>query len=316
MVPTRGTAGAWLDSADPLTVLLWRQSDVLTRAQALQFFSRAAIEHRLTSGRWRRVHLGIYLAYDGPLTRQQQRWIAHLSAGRRAYLAGITAAELCGLRWRHSGPIHVLIPARARDRDPPPGVVVHRTRRLRSTEVNELGLPPHTTAARSLVDAAQWAHSDEQARALVAAGFQQRLVAGNELDLVLGRLSRVRRRAVIVEAVADAAGGAHSLPEAEFLRLARSASLPLPTLQVRRRAEGGTYYLDGYYEQWRLHVEIDGAQHLEPRQYWADMKRQNDVWVAGDRVLRFPSWAVRHAPAEVVRQLRAALVAAGWRPPG
>jgi hypothetical protein len=40
-----------------------------------------------------------------------------------------------------------------------------------------------------------------------------------------------------------------------------------------------------------------------------------ELWVAGDRVLRFPSWAIRHRPAEVVAQVRAALLAAGWRPP-
>jgi hypothetical protein len=42
------------------------------------------------------------------------------------------------------------------------------------------------------------------------------------------------------------------------------------------------------------------------------MKRQNDLWVAGDRVLRFPAWLVRRRPAEVAAQVRAALVAAGW----
>src|SRR5690348_15207180 len=115
MASTRRAAGAWLDSADPLTVLLWRQGDVLARAQALQFFSRGTVQHRLDSGRWRRAHRGVYVTHDGPLTRRQQYWIAYLSAGRRAYLAGLTAAELCGLRWRAADAIHVLIPAAARD---------------------------------------------------------------------------------------------------------------------------------------------------------------------------------------------------------
>ena len=53
---------------------------------------------------------------------------------------------------------------------------------------------------------------------------------------------------------------------------------------------------------------------MDVRQWWADMKRQNDLWVPGDRVLRFPSWAVRHRPDEVAAQVRAALLAAGWRP--
>jgi very-short-patch-repair endonuclease len=59
-------------------------------------------------------------------------------------------------------------------------------------------------------------------------------------------------------------------------------------------------------------VEIDGAQHLEVRAAWADMKRQNDLWITGVRVLRFPAWLVRTRPAEVLAQVRAALIAAGW----
>ena len=73
-------------------------------------------------------------------------------------------------------------------------------------------------------------------------------------------------------------------------------------------------YLDGYYEGWKIHIEVDGTQHAEVRSYWADMRRQNAVWIAGDRILRFPAWVIRHRPAEVVEQVRAALHAAGWRP--
>ena len=36
---------------------------------------------------------------------------------------------------------------------------------------------------------------------------------------------------------------------------------------------------------------------------------------AGDRILRFPAWLVRAHPADVAAQVRAAVVAAGWRPP-
>jgi very-short-patch-repair endonuclease len=298
---------------DPLTQLLCRQSDVLTRDQALAHLSPKAVEHRIRSGRWRRAHQGVYLAHNGPVTRQQQLWIAYLSVGRGGFLAGLTAAESCGLRGYRSEVIHLLIPGRQRERNPPRDVRAHRTYRLVRGEVNTLGLPPHTTAARSLVDAAQWAHSDALAVAIIAAGFQQRLVAGRDVHAILDRLPHVPRRALIREAAADATGGAHSLPEAQFVRELRRAGLPVPVLQVRRRdASGGVRYLDGYYPEWRLHIEIDGAQHLEARTYWQDMRRQNALWIAGDRVLRFPSWAIRHHPTEVLAQVKSALRAAGW----
>src|SRR5205823_8584353 len=80
-------AGRWLDSADPLTLLLWRQNDVITRQQALAHLTAKAIEHKVRSGRWQRVHGGIYLCHDGPVTREQARWIGCLAAGRHAFLA-------------------------------------------------------------------------------------------------------------------------------------------------------------------------------------------------------------------------------------
>jgi very-short-patch-repair endonuclease len=303
-----------MDGADPLTLLRWRQSDVLTRRQALAHLTAKALEHKVRSGRWQRVHDGIYLCHDGPVTRHQGFWIGYLAAGPHAVLAGATAAELCGLRGFAGRLVQVLVPARRRVRSLPAGVVMHRTTRLTAPEVNVLGLPPHTTAARALVDAAAWAPTEDVARAFVAAGYQQQLVTGDEVERVLARRGPVPRHAVILEAARDARGGAHSLPEAQLRRHLRRARLPLPRLQVRRQdTDGVVRYLDGYYDDWRIHVEVDGGQHVEVRSYWADMRRQNAVWIAGDRVLRFPAWAVRHRPADVVDQVRAALRAAGWR---
>jgi hypothetical protein len=87
--------------------------------------------------------------------------------------------------------------------------------------------------------------------------------------------------------------------------------------RVFDRADDLTYLLlrqEGiWYDEYRVHVEIDGGQHLEVRAAWADMKRQNDLWIAGARILRFPAWLVRARPGDVVAQVRAALLAGGWR---
>jgi very-short-patch-repair endonuclease len=246
------------------------------------------------------------------------RWIAVLAAGagRPALLGGLSALETLGMRGFSTDGVHVLVPAGMRDKDGPPWVVVHRTARLAGPDINRMGSPPGTMAARSLVDAAQWARTDDRARSVIAAGFQQRLVGPDDMAQVLVRMPRARRRALIAQAVADAAGGVHSLPEREFVGLCRRGGLPEPTRQARRRdALGRQRYLDAYFEQWGLHVEIDGGQHMDVRHWWADMRRQNDLWIPGDRVLRFPAWAVRERPAEVLAQVRAALLAAGWRPP-
>ena len=60
-------------------------------------------------------------------------------------------------------------------------------------------------------------------------------------------------------------------------------------------------------------MEVDGAHHMDVRHWAADMLRQNEIWIAGDRILRFPAWLIRQESAQVANQLREALRAAGWR---
>jgi len=306
------------DDMPELQLLLFRQDGVLSLRQARSLLTLDAIRHRLESGRWQLVHRSIYVTGGASqLGEQQRRWVASLAAGdgRPAALAGVSALHVLGLRGFGTFGVHTLIPARFRDHDPPPFAIVHRTARLAAHELHRNTAPPCTVAPRSVVDAAQWEATDDRAAAVVAAGFQQRFVRLDEVEHAVERQPRARRRSLVLQVARDAAGGAHSLPEIEFVRLCRRAALPVPKCQVSRvDAAGGRRYLDAYFEEYGVHVEIDGGQHLESAAWWADMKRQNDLWVAGDRVLRFPAWVVRRRPAEVAAQVRAALVAAGWRP--
>jgi hypothetical protein len=303
------------DDADELSWLLFRQEEVLSLGQALRHLSRKAIRHRVETGRWRQVHRAVFVTHNGPLSEPQLNWIAVLATGERAVLAGISAARAGGLRRYGDGKAtHLLLPAGCRVTSPPAGVVVHRSTELPKSDLVEAGRPPRTRMARALVDAAQWARTDAEARAIIAAGFQQRLVKAGDIEDVIGRLGRLRRRRLIRQTAADAAGGAHALSELDFLTLVRRAGLPEPVCQpVRYDAAGNRRYLDFYFERWRVHVEIDGGQHLDPAAAWADMRRQNDLWLPGDRVLRFPAWAVRNTPQEVIAQLHTALTEAGWR---
>ncbi|MEQ4306163.1 DUF559 domain-containing protein [Plantactinospora sp. B6F1] len=302
------------DDADELTWLLFRQEDVVTGRQARRHLTESAVRHRVRSGRWRLVHRNVYVTHSGPISAEQRLWIAVLGCGPYAVLAGLTAAIRCGLKGFRSEGIQLLRPGRLRSIAPPPGVVVRRTDTLSRDDVNRRGMPPHTTNARSLVDAAAWAGSDDQARTLIAAGFQQRLVGADDIHQVAYRRPTLRRRALILATANDARSGSESLPELRYLHAARRAGLPEPSRQHRRRdATGRVRYLDVYYERWGVHVEIDGGQHLDVRRQWADMKRQNELWICGDRVLRFPSWLVRDRPEEVIDQVRRALTTAGWR---
>jgi very-short-patch-repair endonuclease len=178
-----------------------------------------------------------------------------------------------------------------------------------------VGLPPRTTIGRSVVDAAAWARTGDEARMVLVAACQQRLVTPGEVTDALALLPEVRRRALIRTTLADIGGGAEALSEIDFVALCRRHRLPRPDPQVRRTdADGRERYLDAYWKDWHLHAEVDGAHHMDARHWAADMQRQNKIWISGDRILRFPAALIREGPAEVAAQLRAALTAAGWRP--
>ena len=55
------------------------------------------MQAKLDSGRWRRLHSGVYAAFTGPPDRAPVLWAAVLGAGPRAVLSHQTAAELHGL---------------------------------------------------------------------------------------------------------------------------------------------------------------------------------------------------------------------------
>jgi hypothetical protein len=300
--------------ATELDWLKFEQSDVVSWRQATTEVASATVKRMVARRRWQRPQRGTVATHSGPLSRQQQIWAAVLAAGRDAVCAGLTAAELEGLRGYDRPAIDLLIPA-GRRTQPMPGVRVHRTSVLPAEHVRWSGSPPRTVMARSLVDAAAWARTDDDARAVVAAAVQQRRALPEEIDAVLATMPRSRRRALVQETVRLAAGGAHSLAEVNLVALCRRFGLPQPDQQVPRiDASGRQRYLDAHWRQWRLQVEIDGSWHLEVRAWWADMQRQNELWIAGERVLRFPAWALIHEPHQVAAQLHSALIAAGWRP--
>ncbi len=311
----------WLPAHDAgrLEWLAFDQAGVVTWAQATALLTPGTVRGLVRSGRWRSICRGILVTGNGRLTWDQQLWVAVLAAGSGAVLAGVTAAGEAGVRGLRREPLHVLVPA---GRHPPTllrrlpldvtGVVVHRSSVLPDSH-RQVARPPRTTTARAVVDGAGWARSDDEARSVLAAACQQRRVSPEEILAVLDVLPRAPRRELIRRTTADIAGGAEALSELDFLTLCRRHRLPVPDLQERRRDQSGRLrFLDAYWRRWRLHVEVDGAHHMDVRHWAADMQRQNDVWTSGDRILRFPAWLLRSRPDEVAATVRRALIAAGW----
>jgi len=293
--------------------LLFAQQGIVTYAQAVRHKGRGHLRNEIDRGRWRRVANGV-ISTTPTLSRPQHPWVAVLTCGKGAVLAGLEAARRDGLRVSSRRlTIDVLVPARRNARPRPtllttemPGIRVHRTQTLSRKDV--LCSPARTAMPRSVVDAAQWALNDREAQLIVASACQQRLVTPDEIVQAVHRQPRACRRGLVLQTAMDAMGGATALSEIDFAHLCRRYRLPAPDMQVRRKdANGRIRYLDAYWHKARLHVEIDGAHHMDAQHWSADMLRQNEVWLEGDRVLRFPAFLVRTDPLAVVTQLRQAL---------
>jgi hypothetical protein len=297
---------------------------VLGISLALRFMTESQLRWRITSGRWQKPARGVVVAQSGPLTDSQLLRTALLRAGPQAALAGLTAARLEGLkgfddkRPLRETPIYLLVPTGYKRRTAPLGlyVVTHYSRALTDLDVHPTRQPRRTRAARSLVDAAAWMPTDRGAAAVLSAGVQQGLARAADLRLVADRMEGLHRRRLIIEVLGDIAGSSQALSELDFIRLVvRPFGLPEPSRQSPRRdRQGRRRWIDAAWDDCKIAVEIDGAQHTEdPLQRWHDMERDIDLMLDGYRTLRFPAWLVRKNPEYVARRMLEALRTAGHR---
>lgn len=190
-------------------------------------------------------------------------------------------------------------------------VYVHQSRRFSADDIHPARQPPQTRPARSVLDAATWTRRAAAACGLVAAAVQQGIATPGLLADELDKAGRVRHARLLRSALVDIVGGAQAFSEIHFGRLCRRNGLPQPERQVVRiDGQGKRRYLDAVLrgpDGRRVVVEIDGAVHLLPARYWDDMSRDNELTIAGERRLRFPTVAMYLDEARVAGQLRRAL---------
>jgi hypothetical protein len=307
-----------------LSDVLVAQEGVLSTSTALRYMSEDQLRWKISSGRWQKPSRGVVITQSGPPTERQLLRAVLLRAGPRSALAGLTAARLDGFKGFDDKapfadrPIYLLVPYGYKRRTPPLGlnIVTHYSQMLADADVHPLRQPRRTRIARSLVDAAAWMPTDRGAAAILAAGVQQGLARAADLRLVADRIETRRRRKLIIEALGDIAGGSQAMSELDFIRLVvRAFGLPEPSRQsARRDRRGRRRWIDVAWDDCKIAVEIDGAQHTEdPLQRWDDMERDIDLVLDGYRTLRFPAWLVRESPGYVARRILEALGTADER---
>ncbi len=73
----------------------------------------------------------------------------------------------------------------------------------------------------------------------------------------------------------------------------------------------GRAWLDLCYPELRIAIEVDGrAYHIWTDTWERDLRRQNQLVLAGWTVLRFTAADLRHRPGQVADQVRRALALA------
>jgi len=156
-----------------LRELAEHQRGILTTEQVVRGgLTRSAIAEHLRTGRWQRMHRGVYATFSGEPGRLAVLWAAVLSAGPGAMLSHQTAAELAGLTDKASDLVHVTVPMERRA-SKAAGLVIHYSARA-SEARHPARLPPQTRVEETILDLTDAARTVDDACAWVFRGLQLR----------------------------------------------------------------------------------------------------------------------------------------------
>jgi len=287
--------------SDARSIAIWelarRQHWVLTRTQLLDHgFSAKAIEHRLATGRLRRLWRGVYAAGRAEVD-DCGRWLgAVLACGPDALLSHRSAGALWGLVRRHAGAVEVTAPRLTRAQ---PGIALHRGRGKPRAQRHGI---PVTTPAATLVDLATQLRRDSLEAAISEADRLDLIdpeTLREELESLPPRCpGKARLRSTLDRHTFRLTD---SRLERLFLPIVRAAGLPLP--DTRQRVND--FRVDFVWAGLGLVVETDGLRyHRTPSQQSKDLVRDHAHAASGLERLRFSHAQVRYEPDHVERTLR------------
>jgi Transcriptional regulator, AbiEi antitoxin len=300
---------------DDWAQLLERQAGVVTRQQVLAHgVSVVELARRVRRGELVRVHRGVYVRHNGPLSWLERAWAAVLWA-EPAGLWGPSALRAFHqreLNARDEEPIHLLV-----DRDrrlvAPPGVVLHR-RALAAERIQGNLSPPRARYEDAVLDLAEAAGDDISAVGILADACGSRRTNAARLAETLTSRPWVHRRAWLAQVLEDVARGTCSVLEYGYLtRVERPHGLPDGHRQVSGRQGGRTMWRDVLYELG-LVVELDGRiGHSSVKDRARDLDRDLDAAVHDElRTVRLGYAQVFDEGCRTAVRIGALLNRLGW----
>lgn len=289
-----------------------QQGGVLSRPQLYALgVTRWQVRGEVRQRRWQLIGDQSVCLHNGPVEQVGHQWAAVFQGGPRACLDGASALLAAGLERYAVDRVRVSVPRGARIRRTR-AYDIRQTRRWAAADIEPRGIA-RTRPPVAAVRGALWAATDRQATYLLTLAVQQGLTTAEELGHELLRIRRDKRRRLLHMVVHDLLDGARALGELDVARELRRRGLPPPARQVVRRDRRNRYYLDLYWPDFHLVVEIDGIHHTWAENVVGDALRQNSLALDGDTVLRLPLLGLRLEPEEFFAQIEQGLRRGGWR---
>jgi very-short-patch-repair endonuclease len=282
------------------------QRGVASRAQLLNLdFTDDSIEELTVRGWLHKVGPSVFAIGHPGISRRGQAIAALLQVGDDAGVSHESAARHWGMKARSSeGPIHVSIRSRA-GLTAPDGVVIHRPRNLKASELVVHKGVRVTTPERTLVDMLPSSSVVELTRML------------EQMVTTLGRspdglhawahgLGPVKGRGKLIKALDWVAGPAVIRSEFEslFRSVCQEAGLPVAVTNHRI----GRWEVDAVWIAYWVAVELDSWRwHGGRWQFHQDRRKGLAISRAGFELLRISWWQLKNERAEVVEAIRYAL---------
>jgi hypothetical protein len=256
-----------------------------------------------------RVYRNIYLRRGVELTAKDRAIAAWLWSGKRAVVAGNSAAVLLGAKWGDAASPAELIG----DRRHFPPLIVVRNESLLPGEVTSVASVPVTSPARTAYDLGRRPGFESALARIDALAHATAVTAADVLPLIEAHrgargMKQLRRVLPLVDA------GAESPQESRTRLVLIAAGLPKPQTQIEVFDDWGRLLarIDMGWELWKVGVEFDGAQHwTDPAQRTWDIDRAAELQRRGWLIVRVSADLLRRRPDVVVARTRDALRAAG-----
>ena len=262
-----------------------RQYGLVTWNQVIEAGgSEQFVRHKLRSGRWRRIHPGVYAAATWAPSSEQSLLAACLATGGHAsHRAGAWLWEL-----RDEPEIEITV---LRTHGPKlEGVTIHRPRGTFRRPQRRSAIPV-SDPLRVLADLGAVVPKEEVLDALERARAKK-LVTVKAMRAERDRLARPGRAGIgalrwALEQVAPDNGRTPSVLEAKGYRLWRRAGLPDPVCEQHVLADGD-FYVDFDWAEVEYTVEVDGWSSRATATSLAESnRRQNRLVDTGRLIHRF-----------------------------